>query len=164
MYTIKNKLLEFSWVITDTSKLKYHTNLSVLFEPIKEDILNLKWLVSDLEFTNWNCEKLPINHEKDWFMISSEEMKSICETEAQIIWGVFVGIDKDLELNPRKIEIPYADGNANIWKSGNLQIENSKVEIIAWDSSYTIVKFTDQKMSDKFKEYFDEAIKLEDYN
>ncbi len=37
------------------------------------------------------------------------------------------------------------------------------MEIIAWDSSYTIIKFTEKAMSDKFKEYFDEAIELEIY-
>ncbi len=48
-------------------------------------------------------------------------------------------------------------------ENGNLQVKNSKVEIIAWDSSFTIVKFTEKKISDKFKEYFDEAIELEKY-
>mgnify|MGYP004271290885 FL=1 len=37
------------------------------------------------------------------------------------------------------------------------------MEIIAWDSSYTIVKFTEKGMSDRFKAYFDEAIELEKY-
>ena len=108
-------------------------------------------------------EKLPINHEKDWFLISSQEMKEVCETDTQIVWGAFSGIDKNAELKTDRIEFPLAEGNGEIWKNGNLQVENSIIEIIAWDSSYTIVKFTEKKMSDKFKEYFDEAIELENY-
>tara|TARA_R110002020_G_scaffold203146_5_gene406585 strand:+ start:30567 stop:30983 length:417 start_codon:yes stop_codon:yes gene_type:complete len=137
--------------------------LNVLLKPIEKDIQNLKWLVSDLEINTSEMEILPIYNEKDWFLISSQEMKTICETDTQIVWGVFSGIDSNAELQTDRIEFPYADGNNEIWKNGNLQIENSKVEIIAWDSSYTIVKFTENKMSDKFKEYFDEAIELENY-
>ena len=59
--------------------------------------------------------------------------------------------------------MPFAEGNEQIWKNGTLQVKNSLIEIIAWESSYTIVKFTDNKMSDKFKEYFQEAIELEKY-
>ncbi len=137
--------------------------MNVLLKPIEKDIQNLKWLVSDLEINTSEMEILPIYNEKDWFLISSQEMKTICETDTQIVWGVFSGIDSNAELQTDRIEFPYADGNNEIWKNGNLQIENSKVEIIAWDSSYTIVKFTENKMSDKFKEYFDEAIELENY-
>lgn len=152
-----------NWILRNTSKLKYHTNLNILLKPIEKDIQNLKWLISDLEINTSEMEKLPINHEIDWFLISSQEMKTICETDTQIVWGVFSGIHKNDELRTDRIEIPYAEGNKEIWKNGNLQVENSKVEIIAWDSSYTIVKFTEKKMSDKFKTYFDEAIELENY-
>ena len=152
-----------NWIIRNTRKLKYHTNLNILLEPIKDDITDLKWLISDLDINTSEMEKLPINHEKDGFLISSQEMGTICETDTQIVWGVFSGIGKNVELKTDKIEFPYAEGNAEIWKNGNLQVENSKIEIIAWDSSYTIVKFTDKKMSDKFKEYFEEAIELENF-
>jgi len=137
--------------------------LGILLKPIKDDITDLKWLISDLDINTSEIEKLPINHEKDGFLISSQEMKMICGTDTQIVWGAFSGIKKNVELKTDKIEFPYAEGNAEIWKNGNLQVENSKIEIIVWDSSYTIVKFTDEKMSDKFKKHFDEAIELESY-
>jgi hypothetical protein len=39
------------------------------------------------------------------------------------------------------------------------------VEIIAFDSSYTIVKFKDEKLSNMFKEYFqEEAVDLQKFN
>lgn len=152
-----------NWIIRNTSKLRYHTNLSILLEPIKDDIKDLKWLISDLDINTSEMEKLPINHKKDWFLISSLEMKTICKTDTQIVWGAFSGIDKSADLKIDQIELPYSEGNSKIWKNGNLQIEDSKIEIIAWDSAYTIVKFTEKKMSDKFKRYFDEAIELENY-
>ncbi len=116
-----------NWIIKNISKLKYHTNLNILLEPIKDDIKDLKWLISDLDINTSEIEKLPINHEKDWFLISSQDMKTICETDTQIVWGAFSGIDKNLELNIENIEAPYAEGNAGIWKT-----EIYKLKILKW--------------------------------
>jgi hypothetical protein len=60
-------------------------------------------------------------------------------------------------------DLPYAEGNAMIWKNGNLQHPDAEIEIVCFDSGYTIVKFTRQDLSDKFKAYFDEAIELEKF-
>lgn len=152
-----------NWIIRNTSTLKFHTNLDILLKPIENDIKDLKWLISDLEINTTEMEKLPINHENEWFLISAFEMNIIRETDTQIVWGVFSGINNDIEVKLDQIVLPFAEGNEAIWKNGNLQLKNSKVEIIAWDSSYTIIKFTDKEMSAKFKEYFKEAIELENY-
>ena len=152
-----------NWIIRNTRKLKFHTNLKVLLEPIQDEISNLKWLISDLELNTDQLKHLPINHDKDWFLISAEEMNVLRKTEIQIIWGVFVGLLKTQEIEPSQIDLPVAEGISQIWKNGNLQVEQAKIEIIAWDSSYTIVKFTDPSMSEKFKAYFQEAIELERY-
>lgn len=152
-----------NWIIRNTNKLKFHTNLKVLLTPIEKEIKDLKWLISDLEINTSEMEKLPINYEKDWFLISATEMNIIRNTNTQIIWGTFSGIPNNQEIEPNQIDLPFAEGNEQIWKNGNLQVVNSKIEIIAWDSSYTIVKFTEDKMSEKFKEYFQEAIELEKY-
>jgi hypothetical protein len=77
--------------------------------------------------------------------------------------GRICRILKTQEIEPSQIDLPFADGNGQIWKNGNLQVEQAKIEIIAWDSSYTTVKFTDPSMSEKFKAYFQEAIELERY-
>ncbi len=82
-----------NWIIRNLSKLKYHTNLKELLKPIKKEIQDVKWLASDLEINTSEMEKLPINKEKDWFIISSKEMQDICKTDTQIIWGVFSGFD-----------------------------------------------------------------------
>lgn len=152
-----------NWIIRNTNKLKFHTNLNILLEPIKDDIQSFKWLIADLEVNTSEMEKLPINHEKDWFLITSEEMKKLRNSDTQIIWGVFSGIDKNIDIAITEEILPSAEGVAEIWKNGNLQVEQSEIEIIAWDSGYTIVKFKDEKLSNKFKEYFDEAIELEQY-
>lgn len=137
--------------------------MNVLLEPIKEDIVRFKWLVADLEINTSELEQLPINHSKDWFLISSGEMEKIRKTDAQIIWGAFSAIDKGIDIKVTEDILPSAEGVEEIWKNGNLQVKHSEIEIIAWDSSYTIIKFTNEKLSDKFRNYFDEAIELELY-
>lgn len=137
--------------------------MDILLEPIKSEIKRFIWLISDLEINTSEMEKLPINHEKDWFLISAEEMEELRNSDTQIIWGAFSAMDKDLEIEITEEILPFAEGVTEIWKDGNLQVEQSEIEIIAWDSGYTIIKFTDEKLSNKWKEYFGEAIELEKY-
>ena len=124
-----------NWIIRNTDKLKFHTNLEVLLKPIENNIKELRWLISDLEINTSEMEKLPINHKKSWFLISSIEMNIIRQNNVQIIWGIFSGIRNNIEVKPDLIELPFAEENDKIWKNGNLKIENSIIEIIAWDSS-----------------------------
>ena len=152
-----------NWIIKNTNKLQYHTDLYNLLKPIENEIKDLKWLVSDIEIIPSKTEKLPINNNEKHFLISSREMDIIRKNNTQIVWGVFSGIDKNIELKIELIKLPYAEENLELWKNGNLQVKNSKIEIIAWDSSFTIVKFSDKKLSDKFKEFFDDAIELEKF-
>lgn len=78
-YIFKPKYKTVNWIIRNTSKLKFHTNLKVLLEPIQDEISNLKWLISDLEMNTYQLKYLPVNHDKEWFLISAEEMKVLCK-------------------------------------------------------------------------------------
>ena len=152
-----------NWIIRNTSNLKFHTNLDTLLQPIEKEIERYNWLIADLEINTSEMQKLPINHEKDWFLINSNEMNTLRKSDTQILWGAFSAINKDVKLQITEDILPYAEGVDGIWKNGNLQVKESEIEIIAWDSSYTIVKFTDESLSAKFKDYFQEAIELEKY-
>ncbi|MEO7214796.1 hypothetical protein [Mucilaginibacter sp.] len=76
----------------------------------------------------------------------------------------FIAIPYNIEITIDENAIPLAEGNELIWKNGNLQYPDAAIEIICFDSGYTIVKFTDERLSAKFKAYFgDEAIELEKF-
>lgn len=152
-----------NWIIKNRSKLGFHTNLEVLLKPIEGDIERFNWLINDLEINSSEINSLPINHKKEWFYISSTQMEEIRISDTQIVWGAFNAIDKKVDLQITEEILPYAEGVAQIWNNGNLQVNESEIEIIAWDSSFTIVKFTNEKLSNIFREYFDEAIELEKY-
>ena len=54
--------------------------------------------------------------------------------------------------------------NGLIWEDGNFQYPSSEIEIICFDSGYTIIKLAKKELSDKFKKYFgNDAIELEKF-
>ncbi|OWU90259.1 hypothetical protein DBB36_07485 [Flavobacterium sp. WLB] len=150
-----------NWIIQHTDKLDFHTDLKALLKPILSEIESFKWLISDFQFIS--DKTLPIHHEKDFFDLTSKEFNEILNSNTQLIWGVLSGFSENEQISFDENNLPFADGNDLIWKNGNFQVPNSTIEIIAFDSSYTIIKFKDKNLSDKFKPYFDEAIELEKF-
>ncbi|SFD09781.1 hypothetical protein [Flavobacterium phragmitis] len=151
-----------NWIIQKTEKLEFHTNLKELLKPIQTETEYYNWVISDFEFIS--DKELPIHHEEDFFVLSNKEFNEILNSLTQFIWGVISSIPKNKEIVINENNLPFAEGNDLIWKNGNFQIPNSTIEIIAFDSSYSIIKFKEKNLSDTFKEYFPEAIELEDFN
>ena len=140
----------------------FHTNLNNLLNSWI-DISEFEWILSDLDVINFTKKKLPIDFNKSFSVITSDDFKKIIETDIQIVWGVISAINKSENPKFDKNNLPFVEGNDNIWINDNFQVENAIFEITAWDSSYTIIKFKDAELSKKFKLYFDEAIELDKY-
>jgi len=152
-----------NWILRKSDKFDYHTNLTVIVRPIIDDLQNLNWLISDLEYISWVDYDLPVNMDDDYLILSSEQFNQLANADMQIIWGVLLGIPKDVPLHIDEEHIPFAEYNGLVWKNGNLQHPDAQVEIVCFDSGYTMVKFTDEALSAKFKTYFPEAIELEKF-
>lgn len=150
-----------NWVIRSTKNLEFHTNLTKLLSPIYDELKSCNWILSDLDFITH--EDIPIIFSEDIYVLDSKTFEKFLKADVQIIWGVISAIPKDYEIKISKDDFPFAEGNDNIWKNGNLQVANSIVEIIAFDSSYSIVKFNNAEISTKFKNQFPEAIELEKF-
>ena len=151
-----------NWIIRDTKKLYCHTNLNNLLNSWI-DISEFEWILSDLDVINFTKKKLPIDFNKSFSVITSDDFKKIIETDIQIVWGVISAINKSENPKFDKNNSPFVEGNDNVWINDNFQVENAIFEITAWDSSYTIIKFKDSELSKKFKLHFDEAIELDKY-
>lgn len=152
-----------NWIIRSTKKLHCHTNLNNLLDSSWIDISKFNWLVSDLDVVNFSKLKLPIDFSENYSILSSGSFKKIIESNIQIIWGVISAVKKPENPKFDKENFPYVEGNDDVWKNDEFQVENAVFEITAWDSSYTIVKFKDAELSEKFKNQFDEAIQLDKY-
>ena len=140
-----------------------HTNLNNLLNSSWIDISEFNWVMSDLDVVNFSKKKLPIDFRENYSILTSENFKRIVESDIQIIWGVISAIKKTEIPKFDRENFPYVEGNDNVWKNNDFQVENSTFEITAWDSSYTIIKFKNEELSEKFKAHFDEAIELEKY-
>lgn len=152
-----------NWIIKSTKIVKFHTNLYEVLQPIWENLIDYDWVLTDLDFIQ-NVWKVPINFDKDYFVLNHDEFKQLYKSKAQIIWGVISAIPKNALLDVTYISNISAE-HENVWKPYQFLIEESFLEIIAFDSGYTILKFKDEKLSNIFKEYFQEqAIDLQKFN
>jgi len=152
-----------NYILRKSNKFDYHTNLSAVLYPILDDIRKFNWLISDVEYISWADFKLPINMYDEYFILSADNFIELVKADVQMVWGVLLGIPLDSHIEVNVDELPYADGNGKVWKNGNLQHPKAEIEIICFDSSYTIVKFKDIIISDKFRSYFPEAFELEKF-
>jgi hypothetical protein len=153
-----------NWIIKESKKLQFHTNLEILLYPILNEIKDWKWIFSDIEFVG-SSDRLPINFEDDYFILQYEDLKTIMDNQIQIFWGALIAVPNDYEFKFNNFnELPYVEGNDNIWNNDYFQINEALMEIDCFDGSYTIIKFKDLNLSIKFRDYFGEAIELEKFN
>ncbi|RKT01595.1 hypothetical protein [Chryseobacterium defluvii] len=150
-----------NWIIRSTKIVKLHTNLNEILRPVWEDLKEYDWILTDLDFIS--DDTIPIHFDQDTFILNTKQFEILFNSRTQIIWGIISAVPKNTELNLNLISKLSAEDMA-VWENDKFLIEKSYLEIIAFDSSYTIIKFTDGKLSSKFKEYFkDQALELEKY-
>lgn len=145
---------------------KFYTNLKDVLETIGlENYKHKNWLISSYECFPRDNQLINLFSGKPVFM-SGERLMSILEKENfQWIWGVFSAFDTDIEEERVLGEkVPYADGNASIWEGpASIQHPLATIEIIAWDSSLTVIICKDENIIEKIKKNKEQAIELEDY-
>lgn len=152
-------------ILDDTKQLEFHTNLSEITEPFKEELKSLNWILTNQEFIllDYNDKGLveKLDHESEIIHFSGKELLDILENrKIQFIWGVFCGTKNKIEKLDHD-QIPYADKNREIWtKPDKFLLPDSEIEIICFDSSYTIIKFKDSDLEKRWKTKFKDAKKL----
>ncbi len=152
-----------NWVIRYSEKIQGHTYLEEILAPIREDIKDYNWIISDTEFGSWN-EELAVNMDEEYFILSATKFDELLDANVQIYWGVILGIPKKFDIVIDEANLPFAEGNGLIWKNGNIQYRDAELEIVCFDSGYTIVKFKSEVLSKKFHDYFPEAVELEKFS
>jgi hypothetical protein len=151
-----------NWIIRSTKKVKFHTNLQEVLKPIWDDLVIYKWILTDLDFIS--DQPLPINFDEDFFILTNPEFEKLYKSNTQIIWGIISAVKDNIEPDTSLVSRLSAE-DTSVWEPNHFLIQESIVEIIAFDSGYTIVKFKEKNLSDKFKEYFQEqATDLQKFN
>jgi len=160
--SLRRSKITMNWILEKSNKLDFHTNLAKILEPLKINFKNYKWVFNDIDFMSDDI--LPINLDDDYFILNDLELNKILDVHTQFIWGIISAVPLDEEVILLSNDLPFIEGNDSIWNNNIFQIINSEIEIIAFDSSYTIVKFKNKLLSDKFKMFFEEAIELEKFS
>jgi hypothetical protein len=143
-----------NWLIRSTKYMLNHTYLDLIVEPIMDEIDNYNWVICDIEMHSAVDAGDMINMEADYFILSPAAFRKLLDMHIQLWWGVVLAIPINTVIKMGEHKLPYLDGNALIWKNGNLQLPDAEIEIDCFDSTCTIIKFTDQELSDRFKTFF----------
>jgi hypothetical protein len=130
----------------------YYTYMGKIFNAIEDEQLKYNWLIT-------NCECYPedknINElfSEEYIWISGKQFTEIISKENfQFIWGVFSGFSKDITLEEvLKYDLPFADGYEGFWVANvGIQHPLAEVEIVAWDSSLTLLISKNDNLVEKF--------------
>ena len=144
---------------------KYYTYLKKVFDAIDNKQKDYNWLITD-------CECYPDNQgikellDKEYCWLSGEELTEVINQEDfQWIWGVLSGFDKSIELSEiLKYDLPYANEYEGFWnKPLTLQHPLSKVEIVPFDSSFTLIFSKEKEIIDLFTSSFSYSERLDDF-
>lgn len=144
----------------------YYTCLYKIFSGINMVQKNYNWLITDIVSYPKTKEYEDL-FSKEYCWISGEELTKILEKEDfQWIWGVLSGFDKNIDIEEvLKYSLPYADGYEGFWeKPLSLQHPLASIEIVAWDSSLTLIISKDRKIINEFRLNLPLSENLETYN
>ncbi|MFB9842378.1 hypothetical protein [Mucilaginibacter ginsenosidivorans] len=152
-----------NWIIHQSDKLEFLTYLDEILKPLDEYIDGYNWVISGID-GGGGIENAPIDYEQKYFILTAGEFRKVLHGHIQLYWGTIIAIPVAMEIKIDEKNLPYSEGNELIWQNGHLQCPDAEIEVDCFDSAYTIVKFTREILSEKFKSYFDEAIPLEEFD
>jgi hypothetical protein len=158
-----NTLLETS------IRMGHHTDLRLVFEALGGRGREFNWLLTDLELNYYPPEL--IREDDTWrsqarWLGGAELTDIVFANDIQFIWGVLSGFRPGVAIDPAALDTyPFADGNESLWTPGiKIQHALADVEIVCWDSTATMLLTRDDDLTRRFREFFAEAIDLDEFN
>ncbi len=147
-----------------------YTCLKKLFRRMDNFQKNYNWLITDCEaYPKRPGHQMRITQSKyhNYAWIGGEELTDIVNRDDfQWIWAVLSGFEKDLpKTEILKYELPCADGYTGFWEK-NLTIQHplASVELVAWDSSGTLLISREAALIRRFREVFPLSEDLKEHN
>jgi hypothetical protein len=127
----------------------YHTMLRKLLLIIENYVKERYWFLSDWE---GNFYPTGIHKAGKEIVITGNKLLEIIDSDFQLIWGVLSGSKNNYN---NVLQPPTAESNDDLWKPGyKIQNAQSDIEIVAWDSSYTLISSSDKNVLNKFYSFF----------
>ena len=135
---------------------KYYTFLKKLFESIDNIQLNYKWLISYPECYPFDKD-IQKTLEQEYCILPGKELTDLVNKEDfQWIWGTFSAFDPSTaDKDILEYKLPENDMYPGFWKNPlTIQHPLAKIEIVAFDSSYTLIFTKDFTLPERFKEFY----------
>ncbi|MBN9648080.1 MULTISPECIES: DUF2691 family protein [Terrisporobacter] len=132
------------------------TTLDEVFKGIENIQKQYNWLITDIECYPEKQSNIEL-FSKEYCWLSGDELSEIIRGDNfQWIWGVFSGFSKSISKDDvLQFKLPYADGNKELWKDKlSIQHPLAEIEIIAWDSSKTLIISKNDNIINSFINYF----------
>ena len=149
-----------NWIVKNNKRTRFQTNLKEVLKPIWKELEFDKCIILDVDFmTN---DVIPINFDHEYFELTYGEFQKLMLSDTQIIWGIFLFINEDCKID-WSILNKFSSEDEKVWTEEYF-INESIMELIAFDSSCTILKIKNNELSIKFKNYFEkDAIELKKF-
>lgn len=143
---------QYNHILNKSNKMPFHTDMGLVLKSFKGKENEYNWLISNFELNQYPEDIF----NRDFIWISGDELSDkLDKNDIQFIWAVFSGFKKDIIINLNEVEEfpkPMFDE-----KSLSIQHPQAQVEIICFDSTFTLLKTKDEEVSKRFKEFFNEA-------
>ena len=144
---------------------KFYTNLKDVFDAINNQQLEYNWLITDCYCDTNNPRIIQFENNKYGWITGEELTNIVTNEEFQWVWAVLTAFEKSVTLDEvLKYNLPFADGNSGFWKKPlSMQHPLSKIEIVPWDSSATLIFSENKEIIENFRKFYPHSQDLEEY-
>jgi hypothetical protein len=156
-------------ILRESAKMPFHTDIQAVFRAFGGRQKEFNWLLTDIEAYGVPALSLLRETSQSFLWLAGTELTLLLEEaehSVQFIWGVLSGFRPEVDAEHQPLDIyPFANGNSALWQP-DVQIQHplAEVEIVCWDSGYTMLLSRDQDLTQRFRSYFPEAVDLDEYN
>ena len=138
---------------------EFYTYMLEIILAIGGNDLRYKWLITDVTaYPQDDGQYDSLMKNNDYLILSNSDfLKMLSNCDFQWIWAVFSAIPEDISNDIiLKYDLPYADGNGDIFKDDVAVIQHplADIEIVAEDSSSVLIVSKDHQIAEKFKDLF----------
>lgn len=104
-----------NYIIQKLKNLTYHTHLGSLLKPIESELKEYQFLIADYLFLSPEKD-LPIqNFSSNYEIFDAENFLDLAQKDVKFNYGYFAAIPKDKEIVLDLENLPYVEGNPEIW-------------------------------------------------
>ena len=140
-----------------------YTYLKKLFDSIAPLPLTFKWLISYPECYP-QTKEIQTRLDCNFCILSGKELTDwVNQEDFQWIWGTFSAFDPSTaDKDILEYKLPENDMYPGFWKNPlTIQHPLAKMEIVAFDASFTLIFTKDFTLPERFKEFYPLAEDLE---